>query len=147
MGQKQRAGAGGMVNLPGPMGNRGAVLMLVLVVIFTISIMGAVLVVLFFNVLTLSGIELDRTRALYLSEAGVSMAVSVLKSRAGEVMTSGAQSKEAADGSSRGEKIIPSTELGGGYFEVYNDYAQSTIISIGVSNGVKRVIQLKYSAF
>ena len=119
---------------------RGAILLMVLIVILMISILGATLVALFFNVLNLSQIELDRTKALYLAEAGIAKAIGVLKNQAGSPSPS-------ADSAAQAEMIIPPTKLNGDYFEVYNDYFQSTIISIGKSNGVKRTIQLRYNAF
>jgi len=115
---------------------RGAILLIVLIVILTISLLGATLMALFYNVLISSQTELSRARALYLAEAGISKAVSMLKSQAG-VVSKGGQSQQ----------IIPPTQLGAGSFEVYNDFSQSTIISIGESNGVRRIIQVKYNAF
>lgn len=128
MGQEQGAGTVGMV------GNRGAILLIVLIVILTISLLGASLTALFFNVLTAGQVELDRTRALYLAEAGIAQAVNMLKT-------------QAASGAKETEQIIPPTTLGAGTFEVYNDFSQSTIVSIGTSNRIRRTIQLKYAAF
>jgi hypothetical protein len=94
----------------------------------TISLLGATLVALFFNVITASQVELDRMRALYLAEAGIAKAVEGLRGQAG------AQGKFSG-------------QLGGGSFEVQTDLGQSTIVSVGVSNGVRRTVQLKYAAF
>jgi Tfp pilus assembly protein PilX len=127
---------------------RGAILLVVLIMVLTISLLGATLMALFFNVLSLSQIELDRARALYLAEAGVAMAVSRLKG--GGVTTPAATQSEAQPDSTadeRPDRIIPPTRLGDGYFEVYNNYSDSTIISIGTSNSVKRTIQMRYNAF
>ena len=114
---------------------RGAILLIVLIVILSISLLGATLAALFYNVLVSSQIELDRARALYLAEAGIARAISLLRTQAGT----------AANASS--EQIIPSTKFGEGKFEVYNDFLQSSIISIGESHGLRRSIQLKYNAF
>ncbi len=125
---------------------RGAVLLIVLIMVLTISLLGATLMALFFNVFTFSQIEMDRTRALYLAEAGIAKAVGMLKSQAGAPPESAAQA-EGATSVKRSDRIIPPTKLDGGYFEVFNDYYQSTIISVGTSNGVRRTIQVKYNAF
>ncbi len=128
MGQEQGAGSVRMVD------KRGAILLIVLIVILTISLLGASMTALFFNVLTAGQVELDRTRSLYLAEAGIAQAVNMLK-------------MQAAGGAKTIEQIIPPTALGGGTFEVYNDFSQSTIVSIGTSNRIRRTIQLKYAAF
>jgi Tfp pilus assembly protein PilX len=119
---------------------RGAILLMVLIIILTISLLGATLMALFFNVLSLSQIELDRARALYLAEAGIAAAIGTLKNQAGVAIPS-------ADSAAQSEIIVPATKLNEGSFEVYNDYSQSTIVSIGNSNGVKRTIQVRYNAF
>ncbi|MFH0855790.1 MAG: hypothetical protein V1869_04715 [Candidatus Omnitrophota bacterium] len=121
-----------------PQAEKGAILLIVLIVILTISLLGATLMALFFNVLSLSQIELDRARALYLAEAGIAKAVSALKNQAGEA---------PVDEQEQLDMIVPPTKLNGGVFEVYNDYSQSTIVSIGNSNGVKRAVQVRYNAF
>ena len=120
---------------------QGAILLIVLIVILMISILGAALMALFFNVLNISQIELDRTKALYLAEAGIAKAIGVLKNQASSSL------KPSAENMAQTDMIVPPTKLNGDYFEVYNDYLQSTIISIGKSNGVKRIIQLRYNAF
>lgn len=114
---------------------KSAILLIVVIVTLTISLLGATLITLFFNVLTSSQIELYRASALYLAEAGISLAISRLKSQAG------------AGDQTQSQQIIPPTELGMGSFEVYNDFSQSTIVSIGKSHGVQRVIQVKYNMF
>lgn len=119
---------------------KGAVLLIVLIVILAISLLGTTLVALFFNVLTSSRIELYRTQALYLAEAGIASAVSVLKTQAGAgsgLITLPGQL----------QLIVPKTDLGEGSFEVYSDLPQATLVSYGSSHGVTRAIQVKYSAF
>lgn len=116
---------------------KGAVLLIVLIVVLTISLLGATLISLFFNVLSSSQTELDRARALYLAEAGIAKAISVLKNQASSLEVAGRNQ----------DAIIPPTRLGEGEFEVYNDPSQSTIISVGKCHGVKRTIQVKYNAF
>ena len=125
---------------------QGAILLIVLIMILTISLLGATLMAIFFNVLSLSEIELGRARALYLAEAGIAKAVGALKSQAGAPVQSEARSGSEAQ-QLPAERIIPPTKLGEGHFEVFNDFSQSTIISVGTSNGVKRTIQMRYNAF
>jgi len=114
---------------------KGAILLIVLIVILTISLLGATLIALFFNVLTSSQIELERTQALYLAEAGIAMATGVLKDQT------------AVFSKDEPQRIVPTTRLGEGSFEVYSDFSQSTIVSIGECHGTRRAIQVKYSAF
>jgi type II secretory pathway component PulK len=127
-----------MVMMPN---QRGAILLLVLIVVLTISLLGATLIALFFSVLSSSHVELDRTKALYLAEAGIAKAVSMLRGQ------TGAAAAPSTGNSSSLRQIVPPTRLGDGYFQVYADFSQSAVISTGVSHGVKRVIQMKYEAF
>ena len=113
----------------------GAILLIVLVVSLTVSLIGATLFILYYNVLTSSQIELYRAQALYLAESGIAQTIHMLRNQAGSVNISASN------------QIIPPTNLGEGFFEVYGDFAESTILSIGSSHGVKRSIQLKYNAF
>jgi len=117
----------------------GAVLLIVLIVILAISLLGTTLVALFFNVLTASRTELYRTQALYLAEAGIAKAVNLLKTQAGAP-------GQIVIGTEL-QLLVPRTELGEGYFEVYSDLPQATLVSYGTSHGVTRGIQVKYSAF
>ena len=124
---------------------RGAILLIVLIMVLTISLLGATLMALFFIVLTLSQIEMDRTKALYLAEAGIAKAIGILKSKAGSPKEN--MFWPNSNTAERSDRVIAVTKLGDGYFEVYNDFSQSTITSIGTSNGVKRTIQMRYNAF
>lgn len=139
MGQNQGAGTVGMVK------RRGAILLIVLLVVLTISLLGATLVALFFSVLTSSQVELDRARALYLAEAGVAKAVNGLKTQASQEAQAKEEKKTSDD--QQPDKVIAPVKAEEGTFEVFNDFSQSTIVSVGISNGVKRTIQVKYNAF
>ncbi len=118
--------------------SHGAILLLVIIVILTVSLIGATLIALFNNIIMSSQVELDRARALYLAEAGVAQAINALRGQAAGTPLQ-----------SESQQIIPPTQLGeeNGYFEVYHDIAQATITSIGSSNSVKRTLQVKYNAF
>ena len=113
----------------------GAILLIVLVVSLTVSLIGATLFVLYYNVLTSSQIELYRAQALYLAEAGIAKTINMLKNQAGAIIPSPTN------------QIIPQTKLGEGSYEVFGDMAESTMLSVGTSHGVQRKIQLKYNAF
>lgn len=117
---------------------RGAILLIVLIVILTISLLGTSLIALFYNVLISSRTELDRARALYLAEAGIAKAISMFKGQAGATGIAQAGTRQ---------QIVAPQQLGEGSFEVFNDFSQSTIVSIGISHGVRRTIQVKYNAF
>lgn len=139
MGKEQRPDSFGMVS------ERGAILLIVIIVVLTTSILGATLMALFFNVLSSSQVELDRTRALYLAEAGVSKAISMLKTQAGSNIV--IEGNAAGSAGLLPGQIVPRTKLGEGYFEAFSDFYQSTIVAVGDSNGVKRTLQYTYNAF
>jgi len=126
---------------------KGAVLLIVLIVILTISLLGATLFALFFNVAASSRVELQRAQALYLAEAGLAAAVATLKgSKPGEQPGQGALKVVFSDAPQL-QQIVPRTSLGEGYFEVYSDISEGAFISYGTSGGITRAIQMKYSAF
>ncbi|MDI6606608.1 MAG: hypothetical protein QME65_05665 [Candidatus Omnitrophota bacterium] len=124
--------------------NKGAILLMVLIVILTISLLGTALFALFFNVLVTSRVELYRAQALYLAEAGLAKAVNTLKTQAGQ--GAGALQVVFTD-TPQPLPIVPRTELGEGFFEAYSDLSESMLVSYGTSHGVTRAIQMKYSAF
>ncbi|MBU1122822.1 MAG: hypothetical protein KKF54_09080 [Candidatus Omnitrophica bacterium] len=122
---------------------RGAILMMVLIVILTISLLGASLTLFFFDVFISIRTELDRARALYLAEAGISMAVNKFKNQARTEGVSAVSVKSTGDL----QQIVARTQLDEGFFTVYHDFSQSAVVSVGESNGVKRAIQLKFKTF
>ena len=125
---------------------KGAVLLIVLIVILTISLLGATLFALFFNVVLSSRVELQRTQALYLAEAGLAAAVSTLKAQQPGEQPGGALQVVFTENPQL-QQIVSRTNLGEGYFEVYSDISEGTFISYGSSHGITRAIQMKYSAF
>ena len=114
----------------------GAILLIVLIVSLTVSLIGATLFVLYYNVFTASQLELYRSQALYLAEAGIAKTINMLRYSAGSLAPGLAPNQ-----------IIGKTVLGEGYYEVFGDLAESTITAVGTSHGVQRKIQLKYNAF
>lgn len=112
---------------------RGAILFGVLIVVLTISLIGASLVALLSSLTLTNQYEVNRAQALYLAEAGISQAVSLLKNQAIIV---------------RGEEfLVPPTRLDGGTYEVKLDFNQSLMSSTGRVGGISRTIQLKYNSF
>ena len=112
---------------------RGAVLFGVLLVILTVSLIGASLVALLSSLALSNQYEVNRTKALYLAESGISDAVYKLKSQAIIIASE--------------EFFIYPTQLGGGTYEVKLDYKQSLMSSTGRVGGISRTVQLKYNSF
>ena len=114
-------------------GRRGAILFGVLIVVLTVSLIGASLVALLSSLTLTNQYEVNRAQALYLAEAGISQAVFLLKNQA--II-------------SRGEEFfVPPTRLDGGTYEVKMEFSQSLMSSTGRVGGINRTIQLKYNSF
>ena len=112
---------------------RGAILFGVLVVVLTVSLIGASLVALISSLALTNQYEVSRAKALYLAEAGISQAVYMLKNQAIIVESE--------------QYFVPPTKLGDGTYEVKLDYRQSLMSSTGRVGGISRTIQLKYNSF
>lgn len=112
---------------------RGAILFGVLIVILMVSLIGASLVALLSSLALTNQYEINRVKALYLAEAGISQAIHMLKFQA--VVIAGA------------EYFVPPTPFGDGTYEVKVDFGQSLMSSTGRIGGIARTIQLKYSSF
>jgi Tfp pilus assembly protein PilX len=121
------------MNSSNPINSRGAILFGVLIIVLTISLIGASMIGLLSSLAVSNQHETDRTKALYLAEAGISHAIYMLKTQA--VIVTGQ------------EYFIPSTPFGDGAYDVKLDYNQSLIIATGRAGGTKRTIQLKYNSF
>lgn len=111
----------------------GAILFGVLIVVLTISLIGASLVALLSSLALSSQYEINQAKALYLAEAGINHAIHLLQSQAIIV--------------TQEENFISPTQLGDGTYEVKLDFSQSLITSTGKVGGVRRRIQLKYNSF
>lgn len=112
---------------------RGAILMGVLIVMLTVSLIGATLASFFLSVTIVAETELIRAQALYLAEAGVSHTLY-------ELYTAGRMGGEAQTKT----EPIP---LGEGTFQVRHDVTSGLITSTGKVRGVRRTIQVKYLPF
>jgi len=111
---------------------RGIVLLGALIILLTISLIGATLASFFFSVNTVAEVELSRAQALYLAEAGIANAVQQLHQ--------GGLSGDV-------EQHLGPTSLGEGEYEVTHDPAAGLITATGKVRGVKRTIQVKYLPF
>ena len=113
-------------------GRKGVVLLGALIILLTISLIGATLASFFFSVNTVAEVELSRAQALYLAEAGIADAVYQLR-----------------QGGSGGdvEQHIAVKMLGDGDYEVSHDAAAGLITSTGRVRGVRRTLQVKYLSF
>ena len=111
---------------------RGIILFSVIIILLTITLIGASLVS-FFSSLDVSVRTMaDETKARYLAEAGIAYAVNILRNQAGAA-------------GQMGETIGP-VPLGDGTFTVKFDLTQSLITSLGRVAGIEKTIQLQYSS-
>ena len=112
--------------------NKGVVLISVIIVFLTIALIGATLVAFFSSVNISSRNSVDEIKALYLAEAGIAYAIHLLRYQTGS-------HEELA-------KPKGPFQLGDGTYVVEINHFQSLITSIGEVNGIKKTIQLQYSA-
>ena len=111
----------------------GAVLLGALIILLTISLIGATLASFFFSVTTVAEVELARSQALYLAEGGIARAIH-------QIQQAGSMGGEA-------QQRIAATQLGAGEYEASHDLVAGLITSTGKVRGVRRTIQLKYYPF
>ncbi len=112
---------------------RGAILIGVLIILLTITLLGSTLASFFISVTTIADIELARAQSLYLAEGGIARALYELH-QASILGTTTATSYD-------------NVPLGPGTYSVTHDIYSGVITSIGKSQGVERVIQIKYRLF
>jgi len=79
-----------------------------------------------------STLELDRLKALYLAESGISKSIYELR--------------WDRDLDNNGVGNVLRTKLAGGTYKAIHNFQTSAIIGIGEYNEIKRIIQIKYSA-
>ena len=111
----------------------GAVLFAVLLILLTISLIGATLASFFFSVTTVAEVDLARAQALYLAEAGIAKAIH-------QVQQAGSLGGEA-------QQQIRAVPLGDGEYDTAHDLVAGLITSTGKVRGVRRTIQVKYYPF
>lgn len=113
-------------------GKRGAVLITTIIILVFLAVLGMSLVAFLFSRVSCSEMQLDRLKALYLAEAGISKAIWELR--------------YDIDLDGGGPGNIPKTKLGDGEFQARHDFQTSAITATGEVNKVKRTVQIKYSA-
>ena len=111
----------------------GAILLGTILILLTISLLGAASVSFFLSVTTVTEVELYRAQALYLAEAGIAQAIHQLR-------------RSSRMGGEAPQKSSP-TPLGEGEYEVVHDLSAGLITSTGRVHGVRRTIQVKYLSF
>lgn len=117
----------------GPMsGERGVILITTIIILTFLTVLGMSLITFLFSRATQSQIQLDRVKALYLAEAGISKAIWELRYE--------------LDPDGDGPGNMPETKLGDGVFWTRHNFQASTITATGQVNKVQRTVQIKYSA-
>ncbi|MDP8260243.1 MAG: type II secretion system protein [Candidatus Gygaella obscura] len=112
-------------------GNKAFTLIGILIVVIFLSLVGAALINLSFNLAVSSDLEIDSIKALYLAEAGISHAIRELKTD--------------VDLDNLGIGEAPVTELGDGFYMVKHNPQLFTITSTGVVNDVRRSVEISYA--
>lgn len=111
---------------------KSIILLSVLIIILTISLIGASLAAFFASVNISTQKVVDQAKALYLAEAGLSFATNILRSK--------------ADRNIRSKDTIGPINLGEGTYTVEIDINQSLITSTGNVEGTRKTVQLQYRA-
>lgn len=111
-------------------GRKGMVLILALIVVTTLGIFSVCLSTLISTGITRAQVKLERTQALYLAEAGLSMSIWELK--------------EGVDFDQDGLGNIPLKKLGSGTYQAIHIPSMLTIEATGSVSGVKRKVRIIY---
>ncbi|MFH1846800.1 MAG: hypothetical protein ABH869_04510 [Candidatus Omnitrophota bacterium] len=116
---------------------KGIVLLNVIIMLLTIALIGASLVA-FLSLVNISAqVTVEEIKAFYLAEAGISQAVSILKSGSEE------ESSSLSFGTST--RRVGPIALGDGTYTIEIDINQGLISSIGQVGDTKKSLQLQYS--
>ncbi len=110
----------------------GAVLITTVIILSFLSVLGMGMLALLYSRTVYSEMQVDRLKALYLAEAGISRQIWELR--------------HGADPDGDGVGNIPWTNLGEGRFRTTHDFQASLMTSTGEVNKAFRKIQIKYSA-
>ncbi len=112
--------------------NKGAVLITAIIILVFLSVLGMSLITYLYSRQARSTLELDRLKALYLAEAGISQSIYELR--------------WDRDLDNNGVGNVLDAQLGGGAYKAIHNFQTSTITGIGEYNKVRRIIQIRYSA-
>ncbi|MCD4779233.1 MAG: hypothetical protein K8S27_01610 [Candidatus Omnitrophica bacterium] len=111
--------------------NQGFILLSTVLIFSFVGVLGLSLVEYLTVRQSSIALEIDRAKALYLAEAGLSHAIYEIKNDFDE------------DGNGLGN--VETTELGGGHYCSEHDPHVLVITGVGEYNQVKRRVQIKYS--
>ena len=111
-------------------GNRGAALLVALIVLVFLAIFGTALITMIMSEMNTVIFDLDRLKAFYLAEAGISKALYEIK--------------QNTDIHGDGMGAVSRTTLGAGTYVVEHDIDQKIFISTGEVNNNRRSIFIKY---
>lgn len=113
-------------------GRSAVVLISTVIILVFLAALGMSLIAFLYSRLSYAQMQLDRLKALYLAEAGISRAIWELRFE--------------RDPDADGPGNIPPTKLGDGSFWVRHNFQTSTITSTGEVNKIRRTVQIRYSA-
>ena len=123
---------------------KGVVLLAVMIILFTMSIIGISLVA-FFSAVNMSAQTIvDEAKAFYLAEAGVARAIKRLQGE--EEPEPESDDAGAAQKDSASKMNVAPTKLGEGTYEVIVNTNHALITSIGKVHGISKKMQLRYGA-
>ncbi|MDP1854027.1 MAG: hypothetical protein Q8L26_07515 [Candidatus Omnitrophota bacterium] len=108
---------------------RGAVLLLTIIIISSLTLFGMSLVNLTLSRISSVDLEIEKVKALYLAEAGIAESLYELK--------------KGIDPGQDGIGVIKSAKFGDGTFEVTYNPAMFTFTAVGRVNKTERAVQLK----
>ena len=108
---------------------RGATLLLAIIIISSLTLFGMSLVNLTISRVSSVDLEIEKVRALYIAEAGIAKSLNELK--------------RGIDPDGDGIGVIKPTQFAGGSLEVTYNSAMFTFTSIGRVNKTERAVQLK----
>ncbi|MCK5706370.1 MAG: hypothetical protein KAI43_01865 [Candidatus Aureabacteria bacterium] len=111
---------------------RGSILILVIIILSSLATFGAVLLGMVYSRHLRYQLEMDRTKALYIAEAGISYSVWELKMK--------------VDKENNGFGNVDKFEFGEGFFSVKHNPETKEIISVGDYNNVKRIVTIVYES-
>lgn len=113
-------------------GRQGAILITTVIILGFLAVLGMSLVALLYSRTAYSQMQLNRLKALYLAEAGISKAIWEMRFE--------------LDPDGDGPGNIAPTKLSDGLFWTRHNFQTSTITSTGEVEKVRRTVQIKYSA-
>jgi hypothetical protein len=111
---------------------RGSILILVIIIFTSLATFGGILLGFVYTRFIAYQLEMDRTKALYIAEAGISYAVWELKMN--------------KDLEGNGYGNVSRFEFGDGYFSTVHNPETRQIMSTGTCNDVSRMVAIVYES-